>query len=270
MSFTSRSPYAREVYLLGLLCLAPIAGTFGCVPDGRLNSSARLDRGLVVVLPGIEGPSVWNRDLVLGLDEGGVDCAIRRHVWGTPVPGGFLINLTDIERNRREADRLRDDLVAYMTKYPGRPVQLVGHSGGAGIALLATERLPADCPVTAIVLLAASVSPTYDLRPALGRTTQRILNCYSERDSILLGPGTTIAGTIDREFGESAGKVGFTSRPAFLPVEQRRYAALDQLKWTRSMEKLGNDGGHFGWTNRRFVREWLAPRVRRYLSPDPR
>lgn len=267
--FHPRSFQPSPGRFLGVLCLAQIAGLVGCVPDARLNTAKRLDRGLVVVLPGIEGPSVWNRDLVLGLDEGGVDCAIRRHVWGTPVPGGFLINLTDIERNRREADRLRDDLVAYMTKFPGRPVQLVGHSGGAGIALLATERMPADSPVTAIVLLAASVSPEYDLRPALGKTSQCITNCYSERDSILLGPGTTIAGTIDREFGESAGKVGFAGRPAILPVDRRRFAALEQWKWTQAMAQLGNDGGHFGWTNRRFVREWLAPRVRRYLASTP-
>lgn len=248
-----------------LLCCAPMMASLGCLPDAALQTEQRLDRGLVVVLPGIEGPSVWNRDLVLGLNDGGVDCAIRRHVWGTPVPGGFLINLTDIERNRREADRLRDDLVEYMAAYPGRPVQLVGHSGGAGIAILTAERMPEDCPLTAIFLLAASIGPEYDLRPALARTQTSILNCYSRRDDVLLGPGTKIAGTIDRSFSESAGKVGFVTPTAVLPVERRYYGVLEQAPWKESMRKLGHDGGHFSWTHRRFVREWLAPKVRRNL-----
>ncbi|MCA9256125.1 MAG: hypothetical protein KDA33_10835 [Phycisphaerales bacterium] len=252
--------------LFAMMALLILGSGVGCVPEGRLNTVERLDRGLVVVLPGIEGPSVWNRALVLGLDEGGVDCAIRRHEWGTPVPGGFLINLTDIERNRREADRLRDELVAYMTAYPGRPVQLVGHSGGAGIALMVTERMPADAPVTAVFLLAASVSPGYDLRPALARTSGEILNCYSELDAILLGPGTMIAGTIDRAHSVSAGKVGFQQRPTASPLDHRDVAVLRQEAWTPSMAKLGNDGGHFGWTDERFVRKWLAPKLCRHLG----
>ncbi|HPF37456.1 MAG TPA: hypothetical protein P5081_18150 [Phycisphaerae bacterium] len=249
-----------------LLALVTLGSGVGCLDEGRLNAVERLDRGLVVVLPGIEGPSVWNRALVLGLDKGGVDCAIRRHEWGTPVPGGFLINLTDIERNRHEADRLRDELVDYMTAYPGRPVQLVGHSGGAGIALMATERMPADAPVTAVFLLAASVSPGYDLRPALARTSSEIVNCYSELDAILLGPGTMIAGTIDRAHSVSAGKVGFQQRSTLSPLNHRDVAVLRQEAWTPAMAKLGNDGGHFGWTDQRFVRKWLAPRLCRHLG----
>jgi pimeloyl-ACP methyl ester carboxylesterase len=250
-----------------LFCLLPLAASFGCLPDADLRTTDRLNRGLVVVLPGIEGPSIWNRDLVLGLNDGGVNCAIERHVWGTPIPGGFLINLTDIERNRREADQLRDKLITYMETYPGRPVQLVGHSGGAGIAILTAERMPEDRPLTALFLLAASVAPDYDLRPALSKTEASILNCYSRRDSVLLGPGTKIAGTIDRSYSESAGKVGFVAPASLLAVEQRHLGRLEQEPWTNAMLKLGNDGGHFGWTHRRFVREWLAPKVRKNLRP---
>lgn len=260
------TPPKRNLVQFGVLCLTGLVASAGCIPRDELDSEHRRRRGLVVVLPGIEGPSIWNRNLVMGLDDGGINCAIRRHEWGTPVPGGFLINLTDIDRNRREADRLRDELVTYMTDYPGRPVQLVGHSGGAGIALLTAERMPDDLPLTAITLLAASVSPEFDLRPALAKTQHTILNCYSERDSILLGPGTRIAGTIDRAHSESAGKVGFVPLPPVLSVERRRYGTLEQMPWTSEMRKLGNDGGHFGWTDRRFVRKWLAPKLRRYLK----
>ena len=152
--------------LVGFTILSFLAG---CVPS-NLNTDDRRERGLVIVLPGIEGPSVWNRDLVLGLDDGGVDCAIERYDWGTPVPGGFLINLADIERNRAVAAGFRDHIVAYMDEFPNRPVVLVGHSGGAGMALLAAERMPRDRRLTALVLLAAAVGPDFDLRGALAGT----------------------------------------------------------------------------------------------------
>ena len=32
------------------------------------------------------------------------------------------------------------------------------------------------------------------------------------------------------------------------------------------LARLGNDGGHFGWTDRRFVRLWIAPVIRRQLA----
>lgn len=233
----------------------------GCIPPD-LNTQARRNRGLVVVLPGIEGPSIWNRNLVQGLNDGGIDCAIERYDWGTPVPGGWLINLTDIEGNRAAADRFRDHVIAYMDEFPNRPVVLVGHSGGAGIALLTAERMPRDRPVSMIVLLAAAVGPEFDLRDALRGTSGTVLNCYSERDDVLLGAGTKIAGTIDRSHSDAAGKVGFTVPGPGDREFDRSYERLVQIPWTVQMSKLGNAGGHTGWTNRRFVRQWLAPRVR--------
>jgi len=239
----------------------------GCIPPD-LNTPTRRARGLLVVLPGIEGPSVWNRDLILGLRDGGIDCAIERYEWGTPVPAGFLINLTDIAGNRAAAARLRDHLVSYMDEFPNRPVVLVGHSGGAGIALMATGMLPRDRPVTAMFLLAAAVSPEFDLRGALANTHGTIVNCYSERDELLLGAGTTIAGTMDRRHGESAGKVGFRVPGRGEPGDDRRFDRLIQIPWTVQMSHLGNPGGHAGCTDRGFVRRWLAPRVRRHLHGE--
>lgn len=225
----------------------------------HLSTPERLDHGLVIVLPGIEGRSPWNINLAKGLAEGGVDCGIEIFDWGTPVPGGWLLNLTDIARNRTIARKLRDRIRRYQNLYPSRPVHLVGHSGGAGMALMATEILPPEDPITSIILLGAAISPEYNLRPALQRVTSGIHNCYSHLDTLYLGAGTFLAGTIDRQHVPAAGQVGFSLSADDSASDQAMLAKLHQWEWTRQMWQMGNDGGHMGWTDRRFARCWIAP-----------
>ncbi len=224
-------------------------------------------RGLVIVLPGIEGRSPWNVNLARGLDEGGVDCAIEIFDWGTQVPGGFLLNLTDDAMNQREAVRLRDRIMAYRGSGRGRTIQLIGHSGGAGIAVMAAERLPEGTSVTSMTLLAAAISPTYELRPALRHVDRHLINCYSHRDNVLLGPGTMLLGNIDRVHAEGAGKVGFTLPAAVTSEDRALLGKVRQVAWFPKMWALGHSGGHFGWTDRRFVRKWLAPVIGANLMP---
>ncbi len=245
------------------ILIAALSG--GCGIE-HLQTRDRMERGLVIVLPGIEGRSVWNLSLANGLNDGGVDCGIEIHEWGTPVPGGFLINLTDQSRNLAEAARLRSRILRYQHTYPGRQVHLIGHSGGAGLAAMAVEQLPDASPVDSVTLLAPALSPGYDLRPALRRTRGKIYNCYSKYDAILLGAGTRLAGTIDRQYGDSAGKVGFMPPPDLSEEDIRLYGRLLQQEWEPGLARLGNDGGHFGWTDRRFVRLWIAPVIRRQLA----
>ena len=59
-------------------CLHPLLILIGCVvPAGSgcsivdLQTADRLDRGRVVILPGIEGRSRWNLDVARGRDAGG-------------------------------------------------------------------------------------------------------------------------------------------------------------------------------------------------------
>jgi len=256
---------AGRFFMVVAACL--LSASVGCVPERLATDPQRLERGKVIVLPGIEGPSIWNRDLVLGLNDGGINCAIERYEWGTSVPGGALINLADLTANRRKAAKLAKGIVAYQQRYPDRPVVLVGHSGGAGLALLALERLPADAKVEAAFLLAAAVGPSFDTRPARAHLSGALVNCYSRHDALLLGLGTSIFGTVDREFGMAAGAVGFREQAARESTQTATTVApLEQIEWTPSLIKLGNIGQHESWTNRYFVRKWLAPRVKRYLS----
>ncbi len=242
------------------LAAAALCGAGCSVRD--LGTTDRMSRGLVVVLPGIEGRSAYNYNVARGLDEGGVSSGIEIFDWNVPLPGGALINLTAFDRNRRQARRLAERILAYQDAYPGRAVHLIGHSGGGGLAVLAMETLPRDRPVTAAILLAASVSPEYDLRAALARTRYGIFNYYSKADVGFLTIGTSVFGNIDRGYGPAAGAVGFR-RPPRLDKEGRRLydQKLHQIPWSRQFGMVGHGGGHTGWTAPAFVRRYLAPLV---------
>ncbi|MFO0837477.1 MAG: alpha/beta fold hydrolase [Phycisphaerae bacterium] len=245
--------------LLSALALTVLGGCYG---PARIRSDARIQRGIVYVLPGIEGPSRWNRDIVYGLAEGGVGSAIEVYDWTTGLPGGFVFNLASYERNLRQAAALARKIVAYRERYPGRPVYLVGHSGGAGIAIMAIEALPPGRQIDMAILLAPALSPEYDLRKALQRTRHGVVNFYSELDLGLLGVGTTIFGSIDREHGASAGAVGFDVPSALKAADRELYdGKLRQVKWSPQMRKMGVSGTHSGWTSRSFVRDYLAPLI---------
>ncbi|MBN2560058.1 MAG: hypothetical protein JXQ75_03915 [Phycisphaerae bacterium] len=226
-----------------------------------LQTRERMERGLVVILPGIEGRSQLNVNLARGLDEGGVGMCIEIFDWGTTMPGGMLVNLADYDRNLRLAERLKWRLLRYRRLCPGRPILLIGHSAGGGMALMATEALPRDVELTSVILLAPAVSPTYDLRRALRRTQYGIFNFYSEHDRGYLVLGTSLFGTVDRRYGPSAGAVGFERPKLDDPEVDALYAKLHQVRWRPEMRADGHGGGHTGWTDRRFVRRHLAPLV---------
>lgn len=233
----------------------------GCVSvPSDLRAPQRYRRGLVLVLPGIEGRSRLNSGIAVGLDEGGVTSAIEIYDWTVGLPGGFMYNLVNLERNRREAQRLAGRVVEYRQQHPGRPVHIIGHSGGGGVAVLALEALPAEQAVETAILLAPALSPAYNLTAALERTVQGICNFHSERDVGLLKVGTTVFGSIDRAHGAAAGAVGF-----ILPEELSAHGRtlytrrLRQVAWSPRLKQYGANGTHAGWAARRFARKYLAP-----------
>jgi pimeloyl-ACP methyl ester carboxylesterase len=233
----------------------------GCATTD-LATADRMAHGLVVVLPGIEGRGPLNIDVARGLDEGGVNYGIEIFDWGTGSAAGLLIHLTDLQRNMAQARRLAQRIEQYQRAYPGRPVHVLGHSGGAGLALLALEALPPYSRITGAILLAAAVSPQYDLRPALQRIQYAVYSFYCLQDFAFLGVGTGIFGTIDRAHGPSAGAVGFRLPDGLDEAGRRLYELrLRQIPWSSQMWRDGHHGGHLGWANRRFVRTWLAPLI---------
>src|SRR6185295_5737788 len=79
----------------------------------RTLDAALLRDGLTLVLPGIESESIYTYGMCDGLHEGGLPGAIRVFNWGLPFPGGYLANLTRIDRNRRRAVDVAGEICAY-------------------------------------------------------------------------------------------------------------------------------------------------------------
>lgn len=227
----------------------------GCAEPQPYVTSQRLERGLVIVLPGIEGRSQFNRAICRGLSQGGVDCAIELYDWTSCW--GPLYNLRAAERNRRKAEHLADKITRYRMACPGRPVFLVGQSGGGAVAVWTAERLGPGQKVDGIVLLAASLSPYYMLDLAIRNSRRGVVSFHSHRDWFLLG--TNVTGTMDGEMTSSAGRTGFlypqaASRP-------KSYSRLFQVPWDRQMARAGHTGGHLTSGAERFVAMYVAPLI---------
>jgi len=220
-------------------------------------TSERLERGLVIVLPGIEGRSSLNEAIVEGLNDGGVNWAIELYDWTSPL--GPLYNLRAEDRNRQKAHQIVNRIVRYHWEYPDRPVVILGQSGGSAIAAWAAEAMPRGHILDGVVMLAPSLSPRYMLDFALENTERGIISLYSERDWVLLGLGTTIAGTMDGAHTSSAGRTGFE-----MPVAGGRpeiYQKLYQVSWQPKMRQTGNVGMHLTSGARAFVSMYVAPYV---------
>ncbi|NLX13717.1 MAG: hypothetical protein GXY44_08715 [Phycisphaerales bacterium] len=246
--------------------LIPVALLPGC-STSKLQTADRLEKGYVVVLPGIEGKSFLNVNIARGLDDGGVRSYIKIHDW---TPGTLLlfpVTMRAESRNQRQARRVAQMIIDYQDKYPNRPVHLIGHSGGGGLAVFTLEALPPQRRIASAILLAPALAPTYDLSRALRRTEYGIYNYYSRRDLGFLGAGTTIVGTIDGEHTSAAGAVGFQV-PYGLSEEGRELyrTRLHQQRYTPKMAESGHSGGHLGWADRKFVAEWLAPILRTQIT----
>lgn len=251
----------RRAAVFSVFAVALLSLWTGCSTTD-LRQPQRYGYGLVIILPGIEGTSPLNANIARGLAEGGVPSAVEVYDWTFARSMSWLVNLADESRNRHHGAEVARRIISYQNRYPGRPVHLVGHSGGGGVAVFALEALPPDRAVTSALLLAPALSPDYDLRRALRRTQCGIWNFYSSQDVGFLGLGTTIFGTIDREHGSAAGAVGFRE-PSGLGEEGARLyrMRLHQVRYTERMARSGHSGGHTGWASRQFVRQWLAPLV---------
>ena len=252
----------RSVFALVVVGLS-FSGS-GCSSLKELRTKERLRHGYVIVLPGVEGHSALNTNIAKGLADGGVRSGIEIHDWTVgPSWVSAVVNLRFSGHNRNEARRIARKVISYQHRYPGRPVHIIGHSGGGGIAVYVLEALPANCKVTSVLLLAPALSPDYDLRVAMRHTEYGVYNFYSPYDVGFLKVGTSIAGTIDGRHTRAAGAVGF-SIPWGLDQDDRKLygSHLHQQRYLSKMADSGHRGSHTGWSNRQFVAEWLAPLIR--------
>jgi pimeloyl-ACP methyl ester carboxylesterase len=217
----------------------------------------RADQGLTIVLPGIMGAGVLEDGIVRGLDRGGTPTAIELYDW-TYGPLMMVYNLRAIDHNRREAEVIANKIVAYQDRYPGRPVNVVGYSGGGAEAVFVLEALPPGRNVTTAVLLAPTLSPNYDLQLAASHVQNGLRSFHSELDIPVLGVLVTAVGNSDGSHMPAAGVLGFNGAEdaAYSPPGT---AAVAQRAYDFDMLEQGHAGGHFGWRSPGFVATHVAP-----------
>ena len=261
--------------LFPLLCiLACLAGGCTVEADTGISTHGDRDKGLVIILPGIQGNGSINEDIRQGLIGAGIQCAVEIRQWGFLMPGAKLVvNQVNVLGNRAAGKEIAKQIAAYQGKHPGRPVYLIGHSGGAGIGVFALEApgsMPGSRQVAGVVLLSASVSNDYDLTAALRQSREGVVNFYNEEDVALLGIGTTLLGNVDGGRSPSAGRVGFKlpelgARPAKAEAHRRLY----QVKITRDMVD-DTSAVHVAATSRPFVAAYVAEWIIDCDWPPPR
>lgn len=235
--------------MLGAILLVGI-GCNGADSASHYLTNPRKENGLVVILPGIEGESEFNHNIRQGLASAGCFRAMPIYNWGAPIPGvGLIINQTNVIGNRIAGSNIAKMIEKYQNNYPGRPVYVIGHSGGGGVAVFTAEAMSPGRKIDGLVLLSASISGDYDLNKALRNCKNGILNVYNPEDTALLGVGTAIMGNVDGGRANSAGLNGFT----------RRFNRLYQLSVRPGMYYGG--GAHDAATRPGFVARYVAPWV---------
>ena len=251
---------------VALICTAASIGGFcvgGCATE-QAASAARMDRGLVLVLPGYLVAPGGDQPIRTGLVQGGVPYAVA--VLARPTVGdGPLRRVSGLVDPTEWSRRASDRLLRYQADHPGRPVFLIGHRDGAMAALRSLDLLGAEAgsraspsgalagkhprrvSATGVILLSPDVSSRYDLTASLACCDRGIVNFHGpwapRSSSGCILHGTSITG----DFVPSAGREGF-SRP---------YRKLYQVKATPAM--LGGGRPFLGTGSVPFARVYVAP-----------
>ncbi len=228
--------------------------------DQQADSAERRECGKIWMLDGMMGDvTSVQQHCRWGLMAADLPWAMEIWPWQHGWRSAFLREVIDIKRNRQQANRLADEIRTYRREYPGRPVRLIGASAGAAVITFALEKLAPDT-VTDVVLLSCAVSTDYDMTRALSAVKRRLIVVHSPHDWFVLGLGTSIAGSVDRRHGISAGMTGFRWEADRLTDSQRRqYAKLTQIRWRPWMTSLGYFGEHVTSSSTSFAARVLAP-----------
>jgi pimeloyl-ACP methyl ester carboxylesterase len=216
-------------------------------------------------LPGIAGERNLDRHFCEGLRDGGYGGKIEIFDWPRSDPG--LNALLARQRNEDEADKLSKKLEETARQEPKQNIRIVCHSGGAGIAVWALERLPDDVKIETLVFVAPALSQRYDLSKALSHVRGKAYAFTSENDVLVLGAGTSLFGTIDGVKEQAAGMRGFT-KPEGAADEQ--YRKLVQLPYRKQWMEFGNIGDHIGPMDEKFAANVISPLLQDRPTPTTR
>ncbi|MCB9850505.1 MAG: hypothetical protein H6817_07340 [Phycisphaerales bacterium] len=224
--------------------------------NGTPVESGDPSRGTVFLLDGVGGYRLTPSLARVAFRQAGFDIATYFYNWHRGIPGEMLLDLTCLRANRRAALRLARIIRRRSRAYPNAPLHVLSYSGGTGIATFAAEKLGRRTRLNTLVLAASALSPEYPMAEAL----RHVRTCYaltSRRDVGLLGLGTTLFGTVDRQFGRAAGLRGFHNVPS--EAGSGEYGRFVELPWTEDLCALGHAGHHVGAASVPYIREQIVP-----------
>lgn len=211
-------------------------------------------RPYLLHLPGIGGKRSIDQSLVRGLVEGGFKGDVDTYDWTGGNVG--IQALHGFARNHEQAKVIARKIIARRRANPAGSIYLTCHSGGAGLAVWALEDLPPDIHIQGLIFMAPALSPGYDLTAALHHVDGRAYAFTSLSDSMVLGYGTRMFGTIDGVNTDAAGRVGFRRPPQ---ADAAQYAKLTNIPYDPDWSQYHNLGDHVGAMSRLFSRQVITP-----------
>jgi pimeloyl-ACP methyl ester carboxylesterase len=163
-------------------------------------------------------------------------------------------------RHRKGGELLADRIRKAQAETRGGPVHVVAHSAGMAVTAYALSHLSEDESVASVCVVAAGVSPWFDLTGTVARCKYGFQEVSSLMDLWFLGFGTLLLGTADRVWSPAAGMVGFRATK-----DPKRFA----VRWRPRDILRGWVGLHTAVIGKRFVREVIADWIRQADGASP-
>lgn len=222
-------------------------------------------QAIVMVVDGAGGGQHTTSAFRNAINEAGLPWRVERLQW-THGSRRYFADHTDQVNTARAGECLALTILHYRQTYPNATLYVVGHSAGTAVVVEGMMRLPPDT-VDQVLLLAPTVSATYDIRPTLRAARGGVDVFCSRRD--MVNVGVAMIGTADRRWFEGvAGREGFTGAPA-CPGDAALYLRLRHHPWSPEQSRIGHNGGHYGSYDGTFLKMVVLPMMASHLRAVP-
>jgi pimeloyl-ACP methyl ester carboxylesterase len=245
-----------SLVLLGCLLTT---GCATCAQDaGTLAFAQPLDPsvGLVLVADGAGDFRATSQALRDEINAEKLPLRVETFVWSHGYLRIFADQLGQ-RYARRQGQRLARLIAGVHHTAPQQRIIAVAHSAGCAVVLEAAAKLPPNS-VDRIVLLAPSVPTDFDLRPALRCVREEIDVFSSSHDRGYLRASDFFTSLARCRLCTAAGSTGF--QPILQAAEDvALYQKLRGFPWEPRLTWTGHDGGHFGYYQQGYLRNFVLP-----------
>ncbi len=235
------SSFNCGVCCLSLIMLSNIAG---CQPQTQRATPVTRR---VLMFPGVANVRFHLTRCVERLEHTypGTDVDVR--LWGWPLLG--IPNLMAYQRNRAVATDFAEELAAFSHDHPDARIDIVGYSGGGGMAVFVVEALPEGVQIDRLILIAAALSPDYPISQKVLPHVREGVICFASTRDLQVGWGTRHFGTMDRQRTVSAGYRGLDCAAA----------RVLNVHWDALARGTGHRGNHLGYLSSGWQSHYLIP-----------